>query len=149
MSHSAMVALGVKRLQCSIQTHDPYQNLPQSYIAGPRQVLASHHRSSNPNTGSNSGGRWIKKNIMIPNFSLFSASNSFIWGKSIFSKFIEQPLNEGKKDLRLTKSLSFVFIWGFLDSKPVLKFHPNLHSKHRGTISIFSSIVVSLFNGVS
>ena len=28
---------------------------------GPHQVQASCHRSSGPNTGSNSGGRWIKK----------------------------------------------------------------------------------------
>ena len=45
----------------SIRTHEPDQNPPQSYIAGPHQVQASHHRSSGPNTGSNSGGRWIIK----------------------------------------------------------------------------------------
>ena len=44
-----------------IRTHDPDQNPPQSYTAGPRQVQVSHHCSSGPDTGSNSGGRWIKK----------------------------------------------------------------------------------------
>ena len=41
--------------------HDRDQNPPQSYTAGPRQVQASHHHSSVPNTGRNSGGRQIKK----------------------------------------------------------------------------------------
>ena len=35
-----------------IQTRDPDQTPPQSYTAGQRQVLASHHHSSGPSTGS-------------------------------------------------------------------------------------------------
>ena len=41
------------------QTHNPDQNPPKSYIAGPRQGHASRHCSNVPNTGSNSGGGQI------------------------------------------------------------------------------------------
>ena len=37
-----------------ILTDDPDQNLLESYTAGLRQVWASRHRSSGPDTGSNS-----------------------------------------------------------------------------------------------
>ena len=66
-------------------------------LSEPALELHSKAASSGPYTDSTSGGgQIIKKIIKIPYFSLFSDSNSFIRGKSIFSKFIEQPLRAKK-----------------------------------------------------